>query len=94
MINLTASKEDTLLIVEIAKKAESFGIRISRLNLVMDLTAAHMKCPLELTAMLNGSRFDFMHDVIGIVNNLNRETGEIENCFIPRYAKPSKEDVQ
>ncbi|KKK55056.1 hypothetical protein LCGC14_3078450, partial [marine sediment metagenome] len=41
---------------------------------------------LDLARFLEGPDFDFAHDVWGIRNHLNRETGQLENCFLPRYA--------
>jgi len=40
-----------------------------------------------LKGLLQAENFDFLHDVIGIVNHLNRETGELEDYFVPRYAR-------
>ena len=29
----------------------------------------------------------FLHDVCGIATHINRNTGELEGCFSPRYAE-------
>jgi len=31
-----------------------------------------------------------MHDVSGIARHLNRETGRLEGCFLPRFSDHSK----
>lgn len=36
---------------------------------------------------LNAPVFDFMHDINGINQHLNRDTYKLEDCFWPRYAK-------
>jgi len=58
------------------------------MDLRMDLTACHLNgCPLQLDDLLGAEDSDFAHDVFGIVCNLNRKTGRLENCFVPRYAQ-------
>jgi hypothetical protein len=53
----------------------------------MDITAAHCNgMTLNLTALLNADDANFAHDIGGIVQHINRQTGELENCFVPRYA--------
>ena len=37
--------------------------------------------------LLNAPVFDFMHDINGINQHLNRNTYKLEDCFWPRYAK-------
>ena len=59
----------------------------SRLDLSMDLTACHANgCPLDLDALLQAERYDFVHDVAGIARHIDRTTGTLRNCFSPRYA--------
>jgi len=54
----------------------------------MDIIATHISgCPLLLKELLNNANdFDFIHDVSGIHRHLDRETGKLENFFIPRFA--------
>lgn len=54
---------------------------------VMDVDACHRSCPLKLAELLAADDFNFMHDVIGIMKHLNRMTGKLEDCFLPRFAK-------
>lgn len=52
----------------------------------MDLIACHTHAnPLDLAAMEKGDEFDVMHDIAGIARHLNRGTGELGGCFIPRF---------
>lgn len=89
MIKLTASKEDTELIMAIVLKAEHMGILNSdRMTSLMDITACHANgTQLRLKDLLNASKGDFVHDISGISAYLNRETGQLKNCFLPRYAR-------
>lgn len=77
--------ETICLIVARAQK-ECFPQR-SKLNLNMDITAAHCNdSKLRLTELLKADNFNFAHDICGIVKNLNRETGKLENCFSPKFS--------
>lgn len=48
----------------------------------------HAKVPLRLAEFANADNFNFGHDVAGILGHLNRQTGELEDCFLPRFAAP------
>jgi hypothetical protein len=53
----------------------------------MDIEAAHCNGnPLKLKELLEADDSNFMHDVLGIRRHINRKTGELEDCFVPRYA--------
>lgn len=53
----------------------------------MDITACHnMGMKLKLRQLAFADDFNFAHDVFGIARHLNRETGAIEDCFVPRFA--------
>lgn len=60
---------------------------IDRLSLFMDLEYIHNTIGLELNDLLNTDNSNFIHDIVGITNNINRLTGRLENCFVPRYSK-------
>lgn len=90
MINWTCSKDDMRLIWAIAKRVfrELEGYPDDRVTLDMDLTACHCNgCPLDLQKLLDAPAFDFAHDIYGIRRHINRETGQIEGCFLPRCAQ-------
>ena len=83
----TATNLELLTMLKIVKRAESLGVDYGdRLTRMMDIEVAHNTNPLNLEEMLNGDDSDFLHDILGIATNLNRETGEIENCFSPRFS--------
>lgn len=91
-INFSASKEDAETISKIADRAiklykEVHGEDLEKLDMVMDITACHMNgCPLKLQALLAAGEFDFAHDVFGISNHIDRKTGKLTRCFLPRFS--------
>jgi hypothetical protein len=87
MINWKTSKEDLNIIGNIIMRAREEGVNRDSLSLMMDIEATHEHCPLRLKEFFEAPKFDFIHDIIGIINNLNKDTGELENCFLPRYAQ-------
>lgn len=53
----------------------------------MDITATHLNgCPLQLQKFLDADDFNFAHDLVGIVNHMDRSTGQLIRCFLPRCA--------
>lgn len=82
------NQEDYSKIVDIAKRADKEGLLVfDRFSLIMDLQVVHNTIGLRLDDLLNADNFNFAHDIIGIQNNMNRETKELENCFLPRYKR-------
>ena len=59
----------------------------SRLDLMMDLSATHALLPIDLVGLAEAEDYDLSHDVCGIVRHLDRETGVMGDCFVPRYAR-------
>jgi hypothetical protein len=57
------------------------------LDWLMDVELAYQDCPMRLEGLLNAGDSDFYHDLDGIRNHLNRETGKLEDCFVPRFAQ-------
>jgi len=88
-INWEATKEDAEIIHKVALRSiRDYPTQRPLLDIEMDITATHLNGnPLRLGALLNADRFNFAHDIFGIFANLNRRTGEIENCFVPRYSQ-------
>lgn len=87
------SKHEDQIIFAIADRAvleaADLGVDIDRMTVAMDLLACHCcGCPLDLYGLLTAKLPDFCHDVFGINKYLDRETGELTECFLPRYALP------
>ncbi len=71
-----------------ADLVKAAGIKTTILHHQMDLTACHNHgCALDFDRLEKADDFNLAHDVGGIHRNLNRETGELENCFRPRFAE-------
>lgn len=73
--------------VKIAQRAEGMGIyNGERISLLMDIENADKVFNLKLDELLNADDGNFVHDVIGIVNNIDRRNPTDFNFFVPRYA--------
>lgn len=86
-------RRDFELISQIADRARQrvypmYKIDDDKLTVVMDLEHAHMSCPMDLQKFLDFSPGNFAHDMLGIRRHINRQTGELEGCFVPRCALP------
>lgn len=90
MINWNVSKADHDLIVQIAERVAKITDNYpdTKAALIMDLTATHANgTPLDLPKLLAAEPFDFTHDIFGIRRHINRKTGKLEGCFMPRCAQ-------
>ena len=88
------SKEETELAMKIVERIEAVSIdKIDRMSTMMDIEATHIDCPLDLQGLLDADFIDFSHDIMGIRQHLNRETGKLEGGFVPRYALNQKGDA-
>lgn len=87
-VSFDVSAEDARLIRKIVEGAIDAGFpKKDGLALEMDITAVHANgCPLRLHELLGARKFDFLHDVFGIHRHINRNTGTLMDCFVPRYA--------
>jgi hypothetical protein len=91
VVSFTSSRKDSALVTIIVRRAIA-----SKLNghsdaegLEMDLLATHANgCPLDFEKLLAFNEFNFAHDVVGIQRHLDRDTGELLHCFVPRCARP------
>ena len=94
MLEWKATKEEYKLIKAIVDRAwgEVKAGYKDRLSLFMDLEAVHSNgCPLDFEKLLAFEDGDFYHDIWGIRNNINRNTGKLGCHFLPRCAKPTPE---
>jgi len=79
------------LIRQIAQRAvrlyqDVLGEDIPQWEFEAEISMAHASNPLRLGELLEANDGNFAHDIGGIRNNLNRLTGELRNCFSPRYS--------
>lgn len=88
MLKWNATKEEMKVIAKIVERYAVLAGDHSVRNLFMDIEACHSNGnPLDFEGLLNASAGEFLHDVGGIVNHLNRKTGALEDCFVPRYSR-------
>ena len=90
MISWKISNSDFDLVVKIAERIESDipNYPDKRQTIIMDLNACHSNgMPLQLAELLAADRFEFAHDILGIRRHIDRSTGKLQDCFVPRYAK-------
>jgi len=81
--NMTS--EDINNINIICKRVKNSFPDIDYVSLQMDLHAVHMcGCKLDFLKLLEFDEFNFAHDIYGIMNHINRESGELKKCFLPR----------
>lgn len=81
------NKENFELIGKIADRAKEMNLfMFDRFSFIMDMESATEQFNLRLNELLNADNFNFAHDVVGIQNNINRKTGKVENCFLPRFS--------
>ncbi len=88
-----ASLQDYKLAKKIVKRASDemnsrgVGIGLDEFSLQMDIIATHINgCKLKLKELLAADTGNFLHDVCGIIRHLDRTTGKLIDCFVPRYA--------
>lgn len=96
MIRWDISKADLALIRQIVDRAvlENPDLTIDETSLEMDLTACHLNgCPLRLEDLLLAPTGSFGHDVWGIRRFIDRETGKLTKCFLPRLSMPRRKAV-
>jgi hypothetical protein len=90
-IKWSVSRQESELIERIVSRA----VRVARENEIdydkctalMDITAVHANgCKLRLNELIEADAFNFNHDVFGIRSHLDRTTGKLTGCFVPRFA--------
>lgn len=92
-ISWGVSPNDAVLIKRIVARAVTVARQlgfdpIDEQSLEMDLTATHANgTPLRLSGLSEAVRPDFVHDVWGIKNHIDRRTGRLLGHFHPRYAR-------
>lgn len=90
-VSFEITKKDRALILKIVDRImardKTNYLGLERCSVSMDITAAHANgCPMDLARWLGAVNFEFDHDAFGIMEHLDRETGELTDCFLPRYA--------
>ncbi len=87
-IKWNATKNERDLISLVVNRVKKMDAHYDPMDCRMDITACHLNaCPLDLKALVTADDFNFAHDVYGIRRHINRDTAQLENCFVPRFAK-------
>jgi len=60
-------------------------IGYKKLDLFMDINCVYDL--IDIDKLMQFDAFNFLHDIYGIIQNLNRRTGKLENNFLPRCSK-------
>lgn len=90
-MNWDISKKDAGTIAQIIERAWPAMQKCykDRIEFGMDITAVHLNGnPLRLKELLAADDFNFFHDLYGIREHVDRDTGELKDCFVPLYSKP------
>ena len=91
-ISFDISAYDAMLVTDIARLVVEVR-NLDQMTLEMDLTACHANGnPMDFQRLLGAHRTapqDFWHDLNGIILNINRKTGKLGDCFVPRYSRLS-----
>ena len=90
-INFKTTRHEFDVIQKISHRAATLfaehEIPVERNAIVMDITATHANgTPLRLEALLGADEFNFAHDIFGIRQHLDRETGRLDSRFLPRFS--------
>lgn len=83
------NKEKYMKYVEIAERAEKEELyKGERIDLLMDIESADLKFNLRLDDWLNADKFNFAHDLFGIMDNIERDSFPATDFgfFVPRFA--------
>lgn len=79
------SVEDAAMVSRIVQRA---NLMTCDPQLHMDITACHNNgCPLDLEKLFAADDLDFAHDVFGIARHIDRDSGRVGGCFLPRFYK-------
>lgn len=81
---------------KVADRASAQIVKASggRVSFIMDLMAAdgvNGNPPIDFDRLLAADEFNFIHDVCGITRHLDRETGKLTGCFLPRFSHSMQE---
>lgn len=91
-VKFTDDPEARRLITKIARRGRSIAAlhssyTITQMDAEMDISACHANgCPLRLSELLDADDFNFAHDFFGIRRHMDRTTGNLTDCFVPRFA--------
>ena len=81
------TKERFMMYVKVAQRAEGMDLyKGERFTFLMDIENADKVFNLRLEDLLEADDLNFSHDIVGIINNIDRNNPTDFNLFVPRYA--------
>lgn len=89
-LDLGVTDEERGWISDIVERAEEADLvnPTDRLALMMQLAAVHKQRPIDLEALLHvATDHEFAHDILGVVNKMDAETGALAGDFELIYAQ-------
>jgi hypothetical protein len=95
-VSFKVTDEERDLIIKIAWRADAeifkpHKIEQTVLDTTMDLSACIAQgMPLKLRDLLMADEGNFAHDICGIRRHIDRTTGKLGGCFLPRFADVEK----
>lgn len=88
--------KNPFLMKDILDRAERLNLvqetESSRMTLLMDIDFTDEIIPLDLDQLSQMDDANFAHDITGIQYNFNRVTKQMDDCFLPRCAKPQPKE--
>jgi hypothetical protein len=98
MVRFTVNGAERKSLDSVIKRASALGLFSAKpgsaefyeakRSSLMDFRATHANgCSLDFEKLLSFDDFSFLHDWHGIAKHLDRRTGRLQNCFVPRCAK-------
>ena len=85
------NKKDNALVGKIIARADKEEVVSDMTTLTMDLIAVHQNdCLLDFEKLLQADGFNFLHDIYGIGRHIDRQSGMLDNHFLPRCVKQRK----
>lgn len=89
-IRKKVTKRDAKLIDKVVDRVQRDvrmnALRRQTFDWHMDVLAVHATVGLDLQRLLDADDFNFRHDILGIYTELDRSTGKLGDCFLPRFA--------
>lgn len=100
MVTFNSTKEENTLILAVCDRLEGMGEIVagtlvilgvyipqySRMDILMSLSAATSASKIDFEKLLTSGDEDFLHDVFGIVNHVDHDTGKLVD-FVPRCCR-------
>lgn len=88
MTNFSVNHEDANQIIRIGNRVRGLDPRSVFTNIIMVLRAAQCAgANLDFDKMIDASSEDLMHDINGILDNIDHETGKLKNNFLPKLRR-------